>query len=225
MSLLDLISALPKPLLYVAVVGCLTIMSGLMLFVGVGVRRGTIQAIDTWPPRIRFNRTHGAVALAGAGNTHEGGSEPGTVQKSAAPPAEPKPGQSAGRLTPIYPRPQPPQRVNVPPDGFASLIFHSGAERGAMYVLCPRHTSISVGRSSHCDIVIRDEGASRCHFRLVISQTGTHEQGPANSVRLVDAGTVNGTHVNGQKVQSTELNDGDIIEVGDTRMRYKALRK
>lgn len=38
---------------------------------------------------------------------------------------------------------------------------------------------------------------------------------------MMDLDTVNGVVVNGKKVKSCKLTDGDVIELGEVRMRFK----
>jgi pSer/pThr/pTyr-binding forkhead associated (FHA) protein len=62
-----------------------------------------------------------------------------------------------------------------------------------------------VGRSAECEVVVADEGASRVHavFRL---ETGR--------VVVEDAGSRNGTFVNGERVERRVLRPGDRVRVG-----------
>jgi FHA domain len=65
----------------------------------------------------------------------------------------------------------------------------------------------------HCVRVVRadDITVSRHHaeFRLEDGQ-----------FRIVDAGSLNGTHVNGQPVDSTVLANGDVIQIGKYRLVF-----
>lgn len=72
-----------------------------------------------------------------------------------------------------------------------------------------------IGRTSECDLVIPDDDrVSRVHARL--------DWDGSNWV-LVDLGSTNGTLVNGEPVTERKLQPGDIIEVGDTRLRFLPL--
>ena len=66
-----------------------------------------------------------------------------------------------------------------------------------------------IGRALNADLVVMDEGASRHHARFERHQGGFN---------LVDLQSGNGTYVNGRKVTSIELYDGDIIVIGKTKM-------
>lgn len=72
-----------------------------------------------------------------------------------------------------------------------------------------------IGRTSECDVCIPDDDqVSRVHARL--------DWDGANWV-LVDLGSTNGSFVNDQKVTEHRLEPGDVIEIGDTLLRYLPL--
>jgi ABC-type multidrug transport system ATPase subunit/predicted component of type VI protein secretion system len=66
--------------------------------------------------------------------------------------------------------------------------------------------SATIGRSNDNDIVIQDVLASRHHAFLVDSPLGTE---------IRDAHSVNGTFVNGVRVGSAVLTEGDVITIGN----------
>ena len=66
--------------------------------------------------------------------------------------------------------------------------------------------SATIGRANDNDIVIQDVLASRHHAFLVDSPLGTE---------IRDAHSVNGTFVNGVRVGSAVLNEGDVITIGN----------
>jgi ABC transport system ATP-binding/permease protein len=66
--------------------------------------------------------------------------------------------------------------------------------------------SATIGRANDNDIVIQDVLASRHHAFLVESPLGTE---------IRDANSVNGTFVNGVRVGSAVLNEGDVITIGN----------
>jgi ABC-type multidrug transport system ATPase subunit len=66
--------------------------------------------------------------------------------------------------------------------------------------------SATIGRANDNDIVIQDVLASRHHAFLVDSPLGTE---------IRDAHSVNGTFVNGVRVGSAVLNDGDVVTIGN----------
>lgn len=67
------------------------------------------------------------------------------------------------------------------------------------------HEVTIVGRGQDCDLCIPVMVVSRKHCEL--SQK-------SNILKLRDLGSTNGTYVNGKKVEQTELNPGDCIQIG-----------
>jgi ABC-type multidrug transport system ATPase subunit len=66
--------------------------------------------------------------------------------------------------------------------------------------------SATIGRANDNDVVIQDVLASRHHAFLVDSPLGTE---------IRDAHSVNGTFVNGVRVGSALLNEGDVVTIGN----------
>jgi tetratricopeptide (TPR) repeat protein len=89
------------------------------------------------------------------------------------------------------------------------LYVIGGADRGKTYELVLPETR--VGRGADQDMVLADIAVSRRHITI-------HAEG--GRFRLKDLGSGNGTLINGQRVDSVLLNDGDQIEVGNTLMRF-----
>ncbi len=94
-------------------------------------------------------------------------------------------------------------------DGPALLISPTGAAPGARYLL--DHDEITVGRDPSSDILLDDSTVSRTHavFRRI---NGNYS--------VIDAGSLNGTYVNRQRVDSQELKNGDEIILGKFRLVY-----
>lgn len=77
-----------------------------------------------------------------------------------------------------------------------------------------RHETFVVGRSKKAHLRLnQDPYFSRFHFRLEVNPP---------QCRLVDLDSRNGTLVNGERVESTMLIDGDVISGGKTKMVYRA---
>lgn len=66
--------------------------------------------------------------------------------------------------------------------------------------------AVKIGRATDNDIVIPDVLASRHHATLVSSASGTE---------IIDNRSINGTFVNGQRVESEKLRDGDVVTIGN----------
>lgn len=71
---------------------------------------------------------------------------------------------------------------------------------------------LTIGRRPDRDLVLDDDSVSRVHAE--IRRLGT-------SFRLIDAGSVNGTVVNGSRVVDHVLDDGDVIRMGDVELRFR----
>ena len=68
-----------------------------------------------------------------------------------------------------------------------------------------------VGRGSDADLQLMDQGVSRRHADVHVSDGQT---------TVYDLGSTNGTSVNGHQVQSQQLKHGDVIRVGHTRLVF-----
>jgi hypothetical protein len=79
------------------------------------------------------------------------------------------------------------------------------------YVLADH--SVTVGRSPECEITIVDSNVSRRHAEI---------QPRGDGFVVVDLGSTNGTRVNGVRVAERELQDGDELAFGNTRMLFQA---
>jgi pSer/pThr/pTyr-binding forkhead associated (FHA) protein len=82
---------------------------------------------------------------------------------------------------------------------------------GQAHVLDSR--SLTVGRSAENDIALADDFASARHARIEPRRDG---------VWVSDAGSTNGTYVNGSKLAKPHrLSPGDVIRLGSTDLRYE----
>ncbi|HVM40552.1 MAG TPA: DUF3662 and FHA domain-containing protein [Acidimicrobiia bacterium] len=73
--------------------------------------------------------------------------------------------------------------------------------------------TVTIGRLESSDITVDDPKVSRKHAEI---------RPDADTFRVVDLGSTNGTEVNGRLVTEHVLEDGDQIRVGDTLLRFKA---
>ena len=105
----------------------------------------------------------------------------------------------AGRAPEPAPEPAQTQRFVLESDGegiAATAFLVAGAAR--------------VGRSPQCDIVLPDPSVSRSHALLDVH---------GGKLFVQDAGSTNGTFVNGERVESRALKAGDTVAFGKTSMR------
>ena len=112
---------------------------------------------------------------------------------SAAGPARHSPGPIA--------RPIGPARATPPPAKPERVLSVSGTE-------------LTIGRVAGNDIVVDDLLASRRHASIRRLAGGRFE--------VVDLGSTNGTFVNGRRVHTAQLQEGDLISVGGHVFRFAA---
>ena len=95
--------------------------------------------------------------------------------------------------------------------GRAVLVLCDGEFAGAEYALTAEETLI--GRNPTTDITLLDENISREHAIVAWDAE-------SGSYAIEDLQSTNGTPVNGKRVRSVMLADGDEIQVGHTRFRF-----
>ena len=69
-----------------------------------------------------------------------------------------------------------------------------------------------IGRGSTAQVILSDSGASRHHARILWS---------GKVAGLEDLGSTNGTLLNGHKVTSSPLEQGDVITIGATKIVFR----
>jgi len=87
--------------------------------------------------------------------------------------------------------------------------------RAARQLLLPdagqvEHARLVLGRGSGCTVVLADITVSRRHAELVLRD---------GCWILRDLGSSNGTWVNGRQVVEAEVRSGDLVVLGDCRLR------
>ncbi len=99
--------------------------------------------------------------------------------------------------------------IEALPSGAALLLVRSGPTAGARYLLDADVTT--VGRHPEADIFFDDVTVSRRHAE--ITRTGT-------AFELVDQRSLNGTYVNGERVDRAALTNGSEVRIGKFRLNF-----
>ena len=119
-----------------------------------------------------------------------------------APPYQP-PAAQPPPYQPQYQQPyQPPQRRS-----YRAQLVVDGTPR----TLELKPGSNLIGRGSDSDLQLMDQGVSRRHADVHVAD---------GHATVYDLGSTNGTSVNGHSVQSQQLQHGDVIRVGHTRLVF-----
>ncbi|TDJ68311.1 MAG: FHA domain-containing protein, partial [Proteobacteria bacterium] len=85
------------------------------------------------------------------------------------------------------------------------FIVLSGGAIGMMYRL-NRDAPMVIGRGLGAEVRLDDDGVSRRHSKVTTVGNG--------DLVLEDLGSSNGTYVNGNRIQTHTLKDGDKIQIG-----------
>lgn len=99
--------------------------------------------------------------------------------------------------------------VDALPVGSALLVAHEGPNRGARFLL--DQDKVTVGRHPDADIFLDDVTVSRQH--AVFERKG-------KGFQIVDAGSLNGTYINNDRVDSLQLRTGMELQIGKFRLSY-----
>ena len=92
----------------------------------------------------------------------------------------------------------------------------SGEDAGRTVELPEAGRPFILGRVQGCDLVIRDERASRQHAELRVE--------PGGGLRVVDLGSANGTFVDGRRVEEALLAGGEELRIGGVELMVLARR-
>ena len=101
------------------------------------------------------------------------------------------------------------EAVNALPPGCALLIVQRGPSAGARFLLDTDR--VTAGRHPRSDIFLDDVTVSRKHCEFLRCEAGY-------TVR--DAGSLNGTYVDRERVDSHVLSAGDEVQIGKFRLAY-----
>lgn len=89
------------------------------------------------------------------------------------------------------------------------LVVRKGPQPGERFYL--DRASLTVGRDPESDIFLNDMTVSRMHAVLALN---------GDEVSVRDAGSLNGTYVNGICVDAAILQDGDVLQIGTFQMLF-----
>ena len=95
------------------------------------------------------------------------------------------------------------------PDGVGLLVVRHGPNAGSSFRVESAKTTI--GRHPDSDIFLDDITVSRRHVVIEQARNGFH---------LRDAGSLNGTYVNHERVDDADLHHGDEVQIGKYRLSF-----
>jgi pSer/pThr/pTyr-binding forkhead associated (FHA) protein len=99
--------------------------------------------------------------------------------------------------------------VEGPPQGSALLLVKRGPNAGARFSL--DRPTMTAGRHPDSDIFLDDATVSRRHAQL---------RCVSGEFQVVDIGSLNGTYVNREPVDSAVLANGDLVQIGKFRLLF-----
>ena len=91
------------------------------------------------------------------------------------------------------------------------LIVRKGPQPGERFFI--DRPKLGIGRDPKSDIFLNDMTVSRSHAVVTCV---------ADEISVSDAGSLNGTYVNGEIVESARLADGDVVQIGTFQMIFVA---
>jgi pSer/pThr/pTyr-binding forkhead associated (FHA) protein len=96
-------------------------------------------------------------------------------------------------------------------EGPALVVRSGGGRAGETFI--PQGERTTIGRSPDCPVFLDDVTVSRRHAVLVERDGRWFVE---------DQGSLNGTFVNRHRVESSELSDGDELQIGKYRLTFLA---
>ncbi len=89
------------------------------------------------------------------------------------------------------------------------MLVTSGHRSGARFAI--RGEITTAGRHPDSDIFLDDITVSRRHVEI---------RSADGALIIVDAGSLNGTYLNGERIDSAALNEGDEVQIGKFKLLY-----
>ncbi|WP_420802480.1 FHA domain-containing protein [Streptomyces taklimakanensis] len=105
--------------------------------------------------------------------------------------------------------------VEALPMGSALLVVRRGPNSGSRFLLDSELTT--AGRHPQSDIFLDDVTVSRRHVEF--------RRGPDGRFTVSDVGSLNGTYVNRERIDSVVLNNGDEVQIGKYRLVFFASQR
>jgi pSer/pThr/pTyr-binding forkhead associated (FHA) protein len=89
------------------------------------------------------------------------------------------------------------------------LVIVQGPNLGTVFPLLEQ--KLLVGRGEECQIALDDASVSRVHVEVLRTEHG---------LMILDQGSSNGLRINGADLPSAMLRSGDVVELGDVRLKF-----
>lgn len=99
------------------------------------------------------------------------------------------------------------KEIRVPPDVYLEVI--EGNDKGKSF--CITHKTITIGRDPRCDFQITDKYVSAKHCQVVFRQ---------DHFTIIDLNSLNKTFVNGEEYIQRNLEHGDVLSIGKTKILF-----
>jgi pSer/pThr/pTyr-binding forkhead associated (FHA) protein len=92
-------------------------------------------------------------------------------------------------------------------------LVKNGDKQGLTYEVSK--PEVLIGRDEKCDIVLNDGKVSAQHAKIIRRE---------GRFVIIDGPSRNGTSLNGVKISSSNLQDGDELKMGDTTLVFREIR-
>ena len=101
---------------------------------------------------------------------------------------------------------------DIPKDMNGCMTIRVVAGRDMLsFVILQPSSQLLIGRDERSDLRLQDRAVSSKHAVVTYHENHT--------ISIADIGSTNGTIVNGMRIQNSQLQDGDFIEIGDASLR------
>jgi pSer/pThr/pTyr-binding forkhead associated (FHA) protein len=94
------------------------------------------------------------------------------------------------------------------PVGKPRFVVEAGPVKGKTFLI--DKDELTMGQAPECEIRLDHASVSRAHAKIV----------NVGGVRILDLQSTNGVRVNGRDVPYAELEPGDVVELGEVRLRF-----